>query len=307
MNKVVVTSYTEPDLDGYSCAVAYTEFLNKTGTPAVTRIFGEPHVEVTYLVKKFGLKTEEDKTADLGKVILVDASELRDLDKFIQLENVIEIIDHRKVNDAELFTNAKIQIEFVGSAATLIAEKFYKQNINISVSSATLLYGAIVSNTLNFRAKVTTDRDRQMAEWLNKKLGLTQEFIDDMFRAKSDVSGEKLALRTEADFAWFQFGKQKIGCAQLEIMDVKSLVNSRKPEILQILEDLKVKDGLDKIFMSFIDLGEGFNAFITGDLEIQRVLSEILNIQFKDDLAFRPSLIMRKEIAHYSKKNYNSK
>ncbi|MFA5889035.1 MAG: DHHA2 domain-containing protein [Candidatus Paceibacterota bacterium] len=297
MNTVVVTSYTEPDLDGYSCAVAYTEFLNKTGTPAVMRIFGEPHIEATYLVKKFGLKIEEDKTADLEKIILVDASELRDLDKFVRPENVIEVIDHRKVNDAELFTNAKIQIEFVGSAATLIAEKFYKQNINISVSSATLLYGAIVSNTLNFRAKVTTDRDRQMAEWLNQKLGLTQEFIDDMFRAKSDVSGEKLAQRIEADFAWFKFGKHKIGCAQLEIIDVKSLVNSRKAKILQILEDLKAKDGLDMIFMSFIDLGEGFNAFITGDLEMQRVLSEILNIQFKDDLAFRPSLIMRKEIA----------
>lgn len=297
MNKVVVTSYTEPDLDGYSCMVAYTEFLNKTGIPAVMRVFGEPHIEATYLVGKFGFKIEDDQTASLEKVVLVDASELRDLDKFVKPENVIEIIDHRRVNDAELFTNAKIQIELVGSAATLITEKFYKQNIDISITSATLLYGAIVSNTLNFRAKVTTDRDRQMAEWLNQKLEFTQEFIDDMFRAKSDMSGGKLAERIEADFAWFKFGTQKVGGAQLEMMDVGSLVGSRKSEILQILENLKIKDGLDKIYISLIDLGEGFNAFITEDQEMQQVLSEVLNIQFTDNLAFRPDLIMRKEIA----------
>ena len=295
--KVVVTSYTEPDLDGYSCAVAYAEFLNKTGIPAVVRIFGTPHIEATYLLEKFGFKIEEDKNASLEKVVLVDASELRDLDKFIKIENVVEVIDHRKVNDASSFVNAKIQIELVGSAATLIAEKFYKQNIDISVPAATLLYGAIVSNTLNFRAKVTTDRDRQIAEWLNHKLRLTKEFIDDMFRAKSDVSGEKLAQRIEADFAWFQFGTQKIGCAQLEIMDARPLVENRKDELLQILKDLKTKDGLDKIFMSVIDLGEGFNAFVTDDVEMQPILSEALGITFEDNLAFRDGYIMRKEIA----------
>lgn len=296
MNKVVVTSYTEPDLDGFSCAVAYAEFLNKTGVSAVVRIFGNPHVEAAYLLQKFGFKIEEDKTAPLDRVVLVDASELRDLDQFIRPENVIEIIDHRKFNDSASFKNAKVQIEYVGSAATLIAEKFYKNNMDISVPSATLLYGAIVSNTLNFRAKVTTERDRQMAEWLNHKLGLTKEFIDDMFHAKSDVSGEKLAQRIDADFAWFQLGNQKVGIAQMEMTDVKSLIETRKAEILDILKDLKSKDRLDKIFISFIDLGEGFNAFITDDSSMQSLLASTLDIQFENDVAFRQHFIMRKEI-----------
>lgn len=302
--KIVVTSYTEPDLDGFSCAMAYAEFLNKTGVPAVVRIFGTPHIEATYLLQKFGFSIEEDKTAPLDKVVLVDASELRDLDQFIRPENVVEVIDHRKFNDSASFKNAKIQIEFVGSAATLIAEKFYKNDIDISVPAATLLYGAIVSNTLNFRAKVTTDRDRQMAEWLNHKLGLTQEFIDDMFRAKSDVFGEKLAQRIDADFAWFQLGNQKIGIAQMEMMDVKPLLEARKDEILNILEDLKLKDQLDKIFISFIDLGESFNAFLTKDHDMQSWLSRTLDIQFTDDIAFRPNFIMRKEIVPLLKEKF---
>ncbi|MBU1754835.1 DHH family phosphoesterase [Patescibacteria group bacterium] len=296
--KTVVTSYTEPDLDGYACSVGYAEFLNKTGTPAVVRIFGTPHIEARYLVEKFGFEFEEDKNASLEKVILVDASELRDLNNFIKPEQIIEIIDHRKFNDAEAFKNAKIQIELVGSAATLITEKFHTNNVDISVPVATMLYGAIVSNTLNFRAKVTTDRDRLMADWLNQKLGLTQEFIDEMFRAKSNMDGELLAPAIDADFAWFDFGGtgNKIGYAQLEMMGAKELVEARKEEVLNILNELKAKEGMDHIFISFIDLGEGINIFVTNDSRMQDILSKVLNVSFEHNVALRPEFIMRKEV-----------
>ncbi len=306
MSKVVVTSYQEPDLDGYACSVGYTEFLNKIGTPAVTRIFGTPHIEAQYLLKKFGFSFEEDKGVPLDKVVLVDASELRDLDEFVRPENIIEIIDHRRFNDADSFRNAKIQIELVGSAATLIAEKFHANGIEVSVPAATMLYGAIVSNTLNFRAKVTTDRDREMAQWLNQKLGLTKEFIDDMFRAKSDMDGERLVQAIDADFAWFDFGtRNKLGYAQLEMMDAKAVVETRKEELITILNELKEKENVDRIFISFIDLGEGFNIFVTDDTKMQKVLATVLGITFKDGVAVRPDFIMRKEVTPLLKEYFS--
>ena len=306
MSPIVVTSYDCPDLDGFACAVAYAEFLNKTGSPAVVRFFGEPHIEARYLVQKFGFAIEEDSSAKLDKVVLVDASELRNLDEFVSPENIIEVVDHRKVNDATLFKNAKIQIEFVGSAATLIAERFHGQSIKPSVMSATLLFGAIVSNTLNFRAKVTTDRDHRMAEWLNQGLSLGQEFIDALFRAKSDVAGKKLAERIDADFAWFQFGEKKIGIAQLEIMDAQAVVEARGQEILDVLVSLKAKDGLDDLFASFIDLGEGRNFFITGSPAMQAKLQDVLDVEFKGPVAVRLGFIMRKEIAPLLKESYSA-
>ncbi len=305
METKTVTSYTEPDLDGYSCAIAYAEFLNKTDTPAMVRLFGKPHIEATHLVEKFGFKIEQDDQATLEKVVLVDASEIKNFNTLIDFKNVVEVIDHRKMNDAPMFINANVQIEFVGAAATLIAEKFQQNNIKISKASATLLYGAIVSNTLNFRAKVTTDRDRAMAKWLNGQLGFTKEFIDDMFRAKSDVTGQKLMERIDADFAIFPFGKKKLGFGQLEITDVKSLISTRKDELLSILETLKTNDGLDAVFSSFIDLGEGFNAFVTEDIELQSILSEILDIKFEDGVAFRDGYIMRKELAPLLKEKFS--
>lgn len=305
MAKVVVTSYVQPDLDGYACAVAYTEFLNKTGKPAALRIFGIPHIEARHLLEKFGFRFEEDSSTPLDKVILVDASELKNLDEFIKPEHVVEVIDHRKFNDADSFINAKIQIELVGSAATLIAEKFYKNKVEISIPAATMLYGAIVSNTLNFRAKVTTERDKKMAQWLNEKLGLGQDFIDDMFRAKSNVEGENLAAAIDADFAHFDFGAGgKIGIGQLEIMDAQSIAESRKEEVLEALRHENTLEKLDRSFMSFIDLGAYCNIFVTDDADLQKILIDIFGVEFKNDVAVRPGYIMRKEITPLLKKYF---
>jgi manganese-dependent inorganic pyrophosphatase len=307
MSKVVVTSYTEPDLDGYACSVAYSEFLNKTGTPAVTRIFGTPHIEARYLLERFRFSFEEDNNAPLERVVLVDASELRDLDAFVRPEDVVEIIDHRRFNDADLFKNAKIQIELVGSAATLITEKFYERGVDISVPAATMLYGAIVSNTLNFRAKVTSDRDRKMADWLNQKLELGKGFIEEMFRAKSNMKGSYLEQAVDADFAWFDFGAgSKIGYAQLEMMDARQLVNTRKDELLTVLNELKEKEGVDRIFLSLIDLGEGFNIFVTDDQKMQKTLTNVLGITFENNVAIRSGFIMRKEVTPLLKEYFSN-
>lgn len=306
MDKIVVTSNASPDLDGFSCAIAYAEYLNKTDNPAVVRIFGNPHIEATYLLQRFGFEVEEDKNTPLDSVVLVDTSGLWGFDESIHPENVIEIIDHRQVNESEAFINAKLQIELVGAAATLVAERFYKNNVDISAMAATLLYGAIVSNTLNFRSKTTTDRDHQMAEWLNNKLGLTTEFIEDMFRAKSDVSGDNLTKRIDADFAWFQLEDKRIGIAQLEIMDVKQLLATREKEILEILDNFKLKNQLDNIFISFIDLGEYFNVFVSDDIDMQMLLEKTLKIKFQDNVAIREGFIMRKELVPLLKESLDT-
>jgi len=51
MNKIIVTSYPNPDLDGTACAIAYSEFLNKNGRPASYKLFGNWQSEVDFVLK----------------------------------------------------------------------------------------------------------------------------------------------------------------------------------------------------------------------------------------------------------------
>ncbi len=196
MKPILVTSYANPDLDGIACAIAYGEFLQKTGKDVVIKSIEEPQVEALYMFDHFGWAHPDviPNADDFDAVILVDVSDLNELQGRVAAGKVIEIIDHRAINQASAFPNATARIELVGAAATLIAEQFMQHEIAISKQSAVLLYGAIISNTLNFKGSVTTDRDKKAAAWLNHIAQLPDDFWRELFLAKSDMAAKKSAL-----------------------------------------------------------------------------------------------------------------
>lgn len=298
MKPILVTCYVNPDLDGVSGSVAYAEFLQKTDKTVVAGIFGEPHEEAKYILDRFDIEYPQVfKDAEkFDQVILVDSSDLKGLEGKVSPEKVIEIIDHRKINDASDFPNAKIQIELVGAAATLVAEKFTGNNIAISKESAVLLCGGILSNTLNFKAGVTTDRDRKAYIALNEVAQLPESFWKELFLAKSDLSGDKLPERIKGDFAWFEMGDKKIGIAQIEMIGAKALVTEREVEILRILNMIKEEKDLDYIFQSTLELEDEKNFFVAENAEMKKLLEKVLGIEFVANVATREGLIMRKQI-----------
>lgn len=299
--EILVTGYVGPDLDGVASTFAYSNYLNKIGEKAIPCIFSKHHEEVDYLINKYNLNLniqEYDPTL-FSKIILVDASEIDTIDKRIDPNKVVEIIDHRKINMVEKFPNAKIQIEMVGAAATLITEKFIKNNISFSEDLAILLYGAIVSNTLNFKAKVTTDRDIKAVEYLKNNFHFPEDFAHEMFMAKSDYSGEKLRQALKGNFANFKshnFAGKKMGIIQIEMIDGKKMAIERKDEIIKEIQDMMKELDLDICFLTIIDLEANQNIFVAPNKQIEDLLSKVLNVEFKDYLAIRPGFIMRKEI-----------
>ncbi len=298
MKPKLVTCYVNPDLDGVAGAIAYADFLLKRGIACEAGIIGEPHDEAKYVFERFEFPSPTliPNAEAYDEVILVDASDLNGLAGKIRPEQVIEIIDHRKTHEATAFPNAKAQIELVGAAATLIAEKFMAEELAISHMSATLLYGAILSNTLNFRATVTTERDKQAAAWLNARVQLPESFWKDLFLAKSNLSGIKLAERIEGDFAHFMMGGMHVGIAQLEIIGARKLVTERETEILEALSALKKAYALDHVFQNTIELEEVKNFFVTDEPETRELLEKVLTVRFSGNVAERPDILMRKQI-----------
>lgn len=300
MNQILVTSYTNPDLDGIAGIIAYGEFLHKINKKVVVGIFGEPHDEAKYILDRFSFEYPKklNSTEDFNQVILVDASDLKGLDNNIPPEKVVEIIDHRKVHEADKFPNAKVQIESVGAAATLIAERFIENNIEMSKESSTLLYGAILSNTLNFKGTVTTDRDRKSAFWLNKIAKLSKYFWKELFLAKSDLSGSKLSERIERDFALFVLGEKRIGIAQIEMIGARELICQRGNEIIKTLQQLKKSkmNNLDCIFLNAIELEHCYNIFVTDEDKSKQLLEKVFGIKFSKNSAEGKYLMLRKQI-----------
>jgi manganese-dependent inorganic pyrophosphatase len=303
MNQTLVTSYVGPDLDGFACAYAYTEFLNKIDKAADLGILGEPHSEVTFLLNRYQIPFIQKpiNPEDYSSVVIVDASTLNGIDSRIKLDSVTEVIDHRKINEAEKFVNAKIQIEFVGAAASLVTEKFMDSGIQISRESATLLYGAIISNTLKLRANVTTERDVSAAKWLADIFQPSTDFAEEMFKAKSELHTENIAPRMRNEFAHINLGKE-VGSVQLEIVNAERLVEELRSSMMVELQKLKVEHGLDYTFLTVIDLQNVRNIFLPLDDETEKFLTTALDLNFIEGMAVREGFIMRKELSPIFKK-----
>lgn len=296
--KLLVTSYTNPDLDGVACTLGYAEFLQKNGKGSIAAIFGNPHREARFVLRKFNIPDlpDADKIIDeVDGIIIVDTSNLRSLSTKIDPQKVIEVIDHRKVHEAHEFPNAKIQIELVGSAATLIAEKFYNTNAPISMESAALLYSAIVSNTINFQAKVTTERDRKMADWLKDKYAIPDNYVRNMFLDKSHFT-KPLKETMADDFVVFHINGRSLGIAQLEIVDVDEFIRANHDAIIGTLTEFKAEKSLDLVFLTCIDVEKAFNQIVVIDNETKELIDRALSIEVKGDVGRTNGIFMRKEI-----------
>src|SRR3989338_2022789 len=102
--EILITPYVDPDLDGVVCAVAYAEFLNNKGIKAVPGFSGDFNIETKYIADKFNFQLPK-QISDFNlynKIIIVDVSDKTLIHETINLKNVIEVIDHRKVHQAQI-------------------------------------------------------------------------------------------------------------------------------------------------------------------------------------------------------------
>jgi manganese-dependent inorganic pyrophosphatase len=168
---LVVMSRCDPDLDGVACAFAYAELLSHNGLKCRPWYPGKPDGEAAFALQSFPDACDglQPPSVVLANYVLVDSSDLNGIPASIRPDWIIEVIDHRfYTNPKQLFPKAKLEIEPVGAAATLIAEKFIRSFTPMSQASACLLYGAVHSNTLKLKGDLTTGRDVAAVGWLEK-------------------------------------------------------------------------------------------------------------------------------------------
>ncbi len=301
MSKILITAKINPDLDGLACAYAYAQFLNKTDTANeyIAGVYGEPQIEARFVLEKLGIIDGLifNPVDDFAKFIIVDASDVLGMPEIIRPLDVVEVIDHRAVHRAsELFPQAKIEIEPVGAAATLILEKLRSANFSLSANQVALLLGAIFSNTLNLQADITSLRDRQAIEFLQSNYldYIPENFIAEMFAYKTNYLLTHLAEVLISDFKVFPGA---LGIAQLEGVDLELIINNQIQEIKRVLEELKNKHNLEYIFLTCADISKGYNFLVATDEATKLLLSKSMNLLFNSaGIAKTNKLFLRKQI-----------
>lgn len=300
MERIIVTADKHfTDIDILACVIAYTELLNLLGKQALGVIVGPLNSSVPEEVSKWDLKYSTNYNKDDGdKYIIVDRSDNLDVfPDFVDKEKIIEIIDHhlklrgfwkKKLMD-------KAIIESVGSCATLIWEKFKAngQENNITQTSAKLLYTAIISNTLDFKAFMTDERDVQAARDLEGFAGFPENWKETYFRGceKKLLENPKKAIKHDIKTYKLKTGG-KINIGQIELWKSREFIENNKDLIAEVLGS----HGNELWFMSSPSISEGKNYLFTTNPTVKKLLKDTIAADFSGDIGETKSLWLRKEI-----------
>lgn len=294
MSKVVVT-YKNADLDCVASAYAYSEFLNKKGDISNYYICGIVQREVNIVCDLFGIKLNGCKDVLLNNdIIVVDTNSLSSVD-FVSPEQIIEVIDHHP-RTGDKFVNADVKIEQIGAVCTIIAEYFKNCNIKISRESAILLYYGIVSNTVNFNSKVTTERDIEIANWLCLECPeIDKSLVQYIFEEKSKIDNKNLRIAMEVEEI-FNLYDNKLIIGQLEVVNADEFLKKNMKFIDSILNDVKNQYGIIIIFINIIDILNGYHILYSPYRETQLFLNNNYNMYFINNMCKEDSIVLRKEI-----------
>ena len=191
------------------------------------------------------------------RVLLVDHAEVGQSVKGVEKAEVVEILDHHHVGDIETTSPIPATFDPVGSTATLIVERFKGSGLRIEEPTAKMLLAAILSDTVILNSPTTTERDRDVVEYLEALLELdANEFGTEMFETSSDVtdlSADEIVNRDAKEYG--TSSGDKVSVSQIETVGTGLL--ERKDELIEALEKLRDENGYLFSALMVTDITEG--------------------------------------------------
>jgi manganese-dependent inorganic pyrophosphatase len=183
-------------------------------------------------------KTDFLKTVD-RKLILVDHNELSQAVSGADEVEIIEIIDHHRLGALTTQQPILFRNEPVGSTSTIVADCFFRQNVELPKPIAGLLLAGLVSDTLNLSSPTTTSRDREILPRLEIIAGVNaREFTDKLFASGSLLTLKPAPQAITTDAKEYRENGHTFSVAQIEEIGFDQFWK-RKDELLVALEDYR--------------------------------------------------------------------
>ncbi len=133
----------------------------------------------------------------------------------------------------------------MGATSTIVAGLFQEYRMPLKHEIAAILLCGILADTLVLQSATTTDRDREMAEYLASVTNLDLKQLGrDIMTAASNIAGRTAEELVHQDMKEYDEGGVVFTVSQIEVEDPHAVL-SRKAEFLAVLEAERTKhDGL---------------------------------------------------------------
>ena len=182
------------------------------------------------------------------EVILVDHNERDQAVDGIQFAQVTEIIDHHRIGAFETVGPIYFRNQPLGCTATIVAQLYRENGVEISQQAAGLLCSAILSDTLMFRSPTCTQVDRRIAEDLAQIAGVDiKTHAVTMFREGSQLVGRSMDEIFHMDYKYYQVRGRRITVSQITSVNQEELDAIRIP-MLDYMRSCLPTSGLTMLF-----------------------------------------------------------
>lgn len=278
--------------------VALAELLRLQGEDAVAASRAPFNSSIPELLRALPVAFESAYTPAPDDVFtIVDLSDPEHIDFGAKPERVVGVVDHHlgfRDYWQERLDGNDIHIEFIGAACTQVYELWHQAGLEgkMSRESAQLLAAGILDNTLNLKAKITTERDKTAYALLAEHARLPGDWPEQYFDACLAHIAADLQRAITNDTKIIQYPSQpgKIKVGQLALWGADEFIHSYQQAVSDAL------GGELPWFMNFIDVKTGASTFYCQDATLRSWLENLLGVTFQDNLARAERMWLRKEI-----------
>lgn len=300
--KIFVIGHKSPDVDAVTSAIEYKNFLEETNKypdyEVVATRAGDINKETKYILKEFGIDTpksiDENIVETEDKFVLVDHNEEVQRHNLVDSENIIEVIDHHKVN-IDFSKPININVRPLGSTSTVIYKLYKENNLEPSSEVGKLMLAGILSDTVGLKSSTTTETDKIAAQELAT---LTKTDIKDLtfnlLKTKSDIEGLEDIEIAKKDFKTYEFGTRKVFLNQVETVEPEKII-AKKDDLVKALDEAKEEEGCGDGFIIVTDILKVNSQIIYSNKNEKTIVEEAFNTKGEDNVAKIGSRISRKK------------
>lgn len=295
---IKVFGHLSPDTDATGSAIVWAWYLtDKTGKQAKPYVLGELNKETEFALSRWEVDTPALlESIDPGdEVVIVDTNNPQELFENINEATILEIIDHHKLTGGiETAGPATVTMRPLASTASVLFDLM--GDIELPDYIAGILLTCILSDTLEFRSPTTTPHDKDIAEKLATRLGITiSDYAAEMFAAKSDISDFTDSGLINLDSKKYGIGEMNFRVSVIETTN-PAVVLERKAGIVTAINELITQESdVDEVLFFVVDiLNEEATVFTYND-RVKTIIEKSFAVTVESDTEVLPGIVSRKK------------
>jgi manganese-dependent inorganic pyrophosphatase len=186
------------------------------------------------------------------RLILVDHNEARQAINALEDAELVEILDHHRLDNPATHTPIRMTVDVVGSTSTLVSEMIEEAGLSAPPAIAGVLLAGLCSDTLILTSPTAIERDHRAAERLSRwafaggspLAGETvQSFGEQVVAAGAGLETREPAEIVNGDMKLYEAGDRKFAVSQVEVTRYVNL-DTLAPRLQEALNAQQKSEGL---------------------------------------------------------------